>query len=558
MSFRYTIEVISKNGAVDTRSQEYSAEELILGRGSAADILLESSHVSLKHAKLSVKGDVLAVEDLGSLSGVKVNNRLIQRQQLQAGDTLTLGDVVLSVTRTKGEWGLFEKRKLSQARDGEEQVGEELKHLNLGGRIPSYTLIASFLCVLVMAFFFVVPFAKGAKRSWSSGPISNKHQFFASDCETCHNTPFAKVAESQCTSCHAVTEHSAALKANHQLQGECTSCHVEHKGDAGLVLHRPQTCTECHGNIKRIDQKAKSADVASFGKHPEFSVLVPPVKPGEGEILRIRLSETDKLADHSNVKLNHELHLKGPLRSSNGEKTLTCGSCHELSATGKSIEPINYKKHCADCHRLGFDERLPEKVVPHGNGPDDIYKFLYAEYAKLLLSSEQDAKAKEFVNTRLKPGESLPTETAARDDFKRGVVEQESRAAEKMLFSKTACFLCHDVRERKDIPPQELGERSAFEVLPPQIPSNWMKPALFSHSAHDAVDCESCHKSARHSKATNDVLLPGIQNCRSCHADPGTKDKVQSDCTMCHSFHEKSQLPSKKRRTIDEFFHGGA
>jgi hypothetical protein len=79
-----------------------------------------------------------------------------------------------------------------------------------------------------------------------------------------------------------------------------------------------------------------------------------------------------------------------------------------------------------------------------------------------------------------------------------------------------------------------------------------MSKAVFSHGAHDAVQCESCHTGVRKSKETKDVLLPGVANCRQCHADPGTKHAVSSDCTLCHSYHDKLPLEASRKQQINE------
>lgn len=64
---------------------------LILGRGSDADVRLPDASVSRKHARVSVTGRSVGVEDLGSTNGTTLNGRKISREVLTIGDTLTLG-----------------------------------------------------------------------------------------------------------------------------------------------------------------------------------------------------------------------------------------------------------------------------------------------------------------------------------------------------------------------------------------------------------------------------------------------------------------------------------
>ena len=58
--------------------------------------------------------------------------------------------------------------------------------------------------------------------------------------------------------------------------------------------------------------------------------------------------------------------------------------------------------------------------------------------------------------------------------------------------------------------------------------------ARFNHLPHLRLKgCESCHAMASTSTKAEDVNLPGVANCQSCHR-PG---RSQSDCSECHSYH---------------------
>ena len=48
--------------------------------------------------------------------------------------------------------------------------------------------------------------------------------------------------------------------------------------------------------------------------------------------------------------------------------------------------------------------------------------------------------------------------------------------------------------------------------------------------------CLACHEQASASRRTEDVLLPAIGLCRTCHMDPGG---AQAGCKACHDFHPK-------------------
>src|SRR5205809_7950086 len=59
----------------------------MMGRADENDIVLSGDLVSRKHARITVKGDLLTVEDLGSRNGSKVNGEpLTTLVTIKAGD----------------------------------------------------------------------------------------------------------------------------------------------------------------------------------------------------------------------------------------------------------------------------------------------------------------------------------------------------------------------------------------------------------------------------------------------------------------------------------------
>ncbi len=72
---------------------------IILGRSEVADISLPFSSISREHARLSVQGGALVIEDLGSSNGVTVNGEKQPRAALEPGDQVALGVVEFRVAR---------------------------------------------------------------------------------------------------------------------------------------------------------------------------------------------------------------------------------------------------------------------------------------------------------------------------------------------------------------------------------------------------------------------------------------------------------------------------
>ena len=60
-----------------------------------------AGYVSARHARFSLMGQNLFVEDLGSTNGTMVNGQYIQAPTaLNSNDTVTIGDVVIRVRRS--------------------------------------------------------------------------------------------------------------------------------------------------------------------------------------------------------------------------------------------------------------------------------------------------------------------------------------------------------------------------------------------------------------------------------------------------------------------------
>ena len=65
----------------------------VLGRGEQAEIRLEDPFASSQHARLSVQGGVVVLEDLGSTNGTYLNEELLGGPTpLHEGDRVRIGD----------------------------------------------------------------------------------------------------------------------------------------------------------------------------------------------------------------------------------------------------------------------------------------------------------------------------------------------------------------------------------------------------------------------------------------------------------------------------------
>jgi diguanylate cyclase (GGDEF)-like protein len=69
--------------------------ETVLGRSHRADIRLDDDSISRMHAKLSLHGATVQIEDLGSSNGTTVNGERVSLHGLRDGDKIRLGETTI-------------------------------------------------------------------------------------------------------------------------------------------------------------------------------------------------------------------------------------------------------------------------------------------------------------------------------------------------------------------------------------------------------------------------------------------------------------------------------
>jgi hypothetical protein len=74
-----------------------SGQELVLGRLSTADVVIDDDKASRRHASVALVNGHVVVQDLGSRNGVYVNHARITESILQPGDRLQVGDCVMTL-----------------------------------------------------------------------------------------------------------------------------------------------------------------------------------------------------------------------------------------------------------------------------------------------------------------------------------------------------------------------------------------------------------------------------------------------------------------------------
>ncbi|MCR5393175.1 MAG: FHA domain-containing protein [Olsenella sp.] len=73
---------------------------VVVGRSPSSDIVIDEPYVSATHARFTIQGPALVLEDLGSTNGTMVNGHVIdQPVTLRDGDEVQVGDTVMRVSR---------------------------------------------------------------------------------------------------------------------------------------------------------------------------------------------------------------------------------------------------------------------------------------------------------------------------------------------------------------------------------------------------------------------------------------------------------------------------
>lgn len=73
---------------------------VVIGRSPSSDVVIDEPFVSATHARFTLQGPALVLEDLNSTNGTMVNGHLIgQPVTLRDGDEVQVGDTIMRVSR---------------------------------------------------------------------------------------------------------------------------------------------------------------------------------------------------------------------------------------------------------------------------------------------------------------------------------------------------------------------------------------------------------------------------------------------------------------------------
>jgi hypothetical protein len=210
---------------------------------------------------------------------------------------------------------------------------------------------------------------------------------------------------------------------------------------------------------------------------------------------------------------------------------------------GAYMEPVDFDNHCAACHSLKFDAKLPAVSHKQAGTQDEQLTLLRKQVERMI----GDASLPKLDHP---PQLGLP---GKKPDVGQG--SYVDAAMRSLLEGKRVCGECHVDASGSDL------TVSSTKIAASNIPAEWFEHARFKHRPHEFMECRDCHAQAYPSnnadllanyakprKGADDVMIPDINNCRQCHTPKptiSTRTPAGYDCAECHGYHN-GKAPHQK------------
>jgi hypothetical protein len=214
---------------------------------------------------------------------------------------------------------------------------------------------------------------------------------------------------------------------------------------------------------------------------------------------------------------------------------------------------VNFERSCQSCHSLDFDKRVKEQA-PHVDSAA-VLKFVQAKMAEV---APGDKAALIKAETILFRGKCLLCHSVANvDQLPRLTNADFETNAFGMRLNKINTSGSPDGNLSSAV----LSGTDDFTIAPSHAPQRFFTAAMFSHSAHSAVECEECHANTKTSVSGTDLLMPGIAVCQRCHDGQSrpqgpalSSGHAESGCGLCHDYHETVALKDGREPTPKSTF----
>lgn len=497
---------------------------LSIGRSEESTVVLPGLYVARRHIEIAQKGDGHFHLRCKSPLGLIRNGKTLREDcDLKPGDRLEIAGHKLHLTVESGSKQPLLRVTVDASADAGGDRRLDLRAAGLRMRRPALfgaavVLLLTLAVPLLLRAVAVPPAAETALPTdslWSSGRLSNAHQHFAEDCSSCHLQLFRRVPDKACMDCHQGIAHHSDMVTEAGLgsldEQRCASCHREHGGMHAVLPDHPGTCADCHGDPEAFPASTELRRITAFENHPPFRATVTRREGAELGTARLPLSEAP--ADETGLVFPHDVHMdeEGVL-GPDGPEQLSCKSCHRPDSGRVGFRAIRYERDCRSCHQLDVVVGEETLRLPHAE-PASVRQQVRTAAAAV----PQDASSR-------RP-DSSPRRRAGVEAERGGPVSADALVAE--VFSTRVCAKCHQPAEDAEGQP---------DVQPVNLRSSWLVHARFTHADHEWVSCGDCH-AARSSAESEQLLLPDMATCRSCHGGVASNQGVRSTCIDCHGFH---------------------
>jgi predicted CXXCH cytochrome family protein len=569
----------SAEGREIVRTARIEGDRLRLGRDPTNDVHLTDLAAALHHATVERSAGRLEIA-AGEGLWLELNGRKVATGHIDiaTGGDIRIGSHILRFMPAAAGAADIDVA-IERVTEGEAQLERiDERRFSLASVMPGKRGMAWTLSILVLVVFLAWPIwtfyerqgqpasARGfhADRLWLSGSLSQVHANLENDCTACHARPFEAVRDDSCVACHTnIHDHGDQARlararpdatgwARVQLAfqetfgltpGRCVDCHTEHEGPQEMAPTPQRFCADCHGGLTDRLPDTRLGNAGDFGSaHPEFQPSVLIRWDGETPVMQ-RVSLGGRPRESSNLRFPHALHLdprsgvsqmaRRLSRDHGFGASLACADCHVPTPDGTRFQPVDMEGDCAMCHSLAFDEvGGTVRTLRHGS-PEQVV----ADLREFFRGRVPPPPSVLLPDGRRRPGTSAQIRNTIRFvEARHGAATRADQAIRGVFSQGGACYDCHQV----DAPP---GGSLAFRIRPVAFPTRYMHHGWFDHRPHRQAQCSSCH-AAEGSQSANDLLLPNLQSCRSCHGGESSSADVPSTCAMCHDYHMDEGVPA--------------
>ena len=337
------------------------------------------------------------------------------------------------------------------------------------------------------------------------------------------------------------------LKLNHALHLKLENDYLEKMGI------KPLTCTECH----RSDDEGRYMRPISFQRDctqcHAGDIDLAPLLPGRSvthgrqpEILRQQLDE-----------ILSAVYLQAHPEEAKKPEHLRWIPGRRLPGQPQSMQERYVLDGRAEAEKILFSSRVKKCLKCHSAEPFESSPIPAVSENRLVSAP---VEAQENQEAQLSPPGFTQARVPAQESEQEGIgaleASEESSKRGGNAFASGASAEMNVVTTKNSTLDKysrsKITDRAQFRIARVNVPVQWLPYSRFDHQAHAALPelklkgkenwCVTCHENAPTSLKSEDVLLPSITLCRTCHMESAG---AQASCRSCHDFHvPKLLLPS--------------